>query len=99
MPAAGDALAEAAFARLLVRLEQATFSDDKLAVVRTAAAKNKTLTVAQVAQLMALVTMDDDKVEVATLLHARIRDPENGAALADAVTFSKSKERILGLFP
>jgi hypothetical protein len=55
--------------------------------------------VAQVAQLMALVTMDDDKVEVATLLHARIRDPENGAALADAVTFSKSKERILGLFP
>ncbi len=99
MPAEGEPLADTAFAQLQDRLAQVSFSDDKLAVLRAAAAMQTSLTVAQVAQLMGHLTMDDDKVEVATLLRARVADPENGAALAHAVTFSKSKLLILALFP
>ena len=92
-------MTDGAFARLLAGVEQATFSDDKLSIIRATAAKTQTLTVAQVAQLMGTLSMDDDKVEVATLLHARVRDADRGAELADAVTFSSSKARILALFP
>lgn len=87
----------AALSQLQASISAASFSEDKLAVVRTMATSNA-FTVAQVASLMDAFSFDDDKVEAVTILRACITDPQNGALLSSGFTFSSDKQKVLSLF-
>ena len=84
-------------AQLRSSISAAFFSDDKLALVRTVAARN-TFTVAQVSSLMTSFAFDHDRVAAITILRPSITDPQNGFVLSNNVTFSKDKKAVMALF-
>jgi len=84
-------------AQLRSSISAAFFSDDKLALVRTVAARN-TFTVAQVSSLMTSFAFDNDRVAAITILRPSITDPQNGFVLSNNVTFSKDKKAVMALF-
>ena len=84
-------------AQLRSSISGAFFSDDKLALVRTVAARN-TFTVAQVSSLMTSFAFDKDRVSAITILRPSITDPQNGFVLSNSVTFSKDKKAVMALF-
>lgn len=81
------------FGRLMRQLEQEFFSDDQLAVVRTAARENYFF-VGQVEEILDIFSFEDDRLEAVTLLRPRILDPENSFRLYGKFTFSSSKEEL-----
>jgi hypothetical protein len=56
------------------------------------------LTVAQVAQLVDLVSMSSDKVKVVSVTRARIVDPQNAFKLSAHFTFDSDKQAVKALF-
>lgn len=96
--AQGAPMPAATFGVLLGQVQSATFTDDKMRHIQAAAAGGHTFTVAQVAQLLPALSMDDDKVEVVAILRPRISDPQNGWMLANQITFSQNKQRVQALF-
>ena len=93
----GGSIQPAALSQLQASIASAAFSDDKLSIVRTAAANNR-FTVAQVAQLLGGFSFDNDKVEAVSILRQSIVDPQNAALLASSFTFSSDKQKVMALF-
>ncbi len=83
----------AAFENLVRQVEEESFSDDRLEILRTAALNNA-FTVAQVARLMDLFDFGDDRVEVVRILYPRVVDPENAHELLSHVEFDDEKEAV-----
>ncbi len=86
-----------AFETLVRQLEEESFSDDRLEILRTAA-MNNAFTVAQVARLMDLFDFGDDRVEVVRILYPRVVDPENAHQLLSHVEFDNEKEALQRIF-
>jgi len=96
-PAAPAGMDASGFAALRGAVEAESFSSDQLALIRSAASKNR-FTIDQVGQLMDPLFSDSDKVDVVRLLADRVVDPENAALLAGHVSFSTDKEAVLAAF-
>lgn len=82
-----------AFARLLKALDDASFSDEKYAIVKEAASKNY-FTSGQVLKILRKFDFEEDKLKVAKLLYPRVVDPENFFVVYEAFDFSSSKEEL-----
>ncbi len=82
-----------AFMRLLAALEEASFSDEKYAIVKEAASKNYFKS-EQVLKILKKFSFESDRLKVAKLLYPRVVDPENFFVVYEAFTFSSSKEEL-----
>lgn len=86
-----------AFNALLAQVKGASFSSDKINVVQAAAGSNH-FTIAQVGKLMDACSHSSDKVKVATALRSKVVDPKNAFQLANHLTFSSDKDKVMKLF-
>lgn len=96
-PKAPTAMSTGAFRALLSQVDDASFSDDKIAAVRTAAGSNW-FTIDQVGQLVDAMDFSDGKVGVVKICKDKVVDPENAFQLGSHFSFSADKEEALGLF-
>lgn len=96
-PATPQPMAEPALVALVNAVTSATFGDDQVDVLRTAAAHNS-FTCAQVVRLVAPIAHSSDKVEAITALAPKVLDPENAHVIEGALTFSSDKEAVRKLF-
>lgn len=90
-------MSESSLQALIAAVEDASFADDQVSVLRTAAAGNH-FTCAQVLRLLEPVSFSDSKVEAVTALRLVIVDPQNSFVLEQAFTFSSDKEALRALF-
>lgn len=90
-------MASGPFSALTMQVKQASFSSDKVNVIKAAARQNK-FTVAQVGTLVDQATHSSDKVKIAQILRPSVIDPENGFQLQSHFTFSSDKKTIARLF-
>lgn len=86
-----------AFNALLNSVKQASFSSDKINVVKAAAAGNH-FTIAQLGQLVDATTHSSDKVKTVKIIAPKIVDKKNAFQLGAHFTFSSDKEKVLTLF-
>ena len=84
---------DAAFAQLVEAIKQASFDDEKIAVVRHAAQSNWFRS-AQVGAVMDLLSFDDGKIDAAVAMWPRITDPENSFVIFNKLTFDSSKDKL-----
>lgn len=96
-PASPQPMAEPALVALVNAVTSATFGDDQVDVLRTAAAHNS-FTCAQVVRLVAPIAHSSDKVDAITALAPKVLDPENAHVIEGALTFSSDKEAVRKLF-
>ena len=96
-PPAPAAMSESALQSLLAAVESASFSDDKVGVIATAA-KNNYFTCAQLSRLIASISFSDDKVAAVSAARAAIIDPENAYVLESSFSFSSDREKVRALF-
>ncbi|MCB9777635.1 MAG: DUF4476 domain-containing protein [Alphaproteobacteria bacterium] len=85
------------YAALRAQVQGESFASDRLAVIIGAAPTLK-LTTTQAAELVKLLSFDNDKVAAIQALAGSLTDPQNGAQLADLLSFSSDKETVRGLF-
>lgn len=90
-------MSESAVTSLANAVQKATFGDDQVDVLRTAAAHNA-FTCAQVVRLVAPIAHSSDKVDGIKALAPKVLDPENAHLIEDALTFSSDKEEVRKLF-
>lgn len=86
-------ISDSALASLTQQIGQASFADDKLALVQSAAQYNY-FTVAQVVQLMQLASFDDTRVEIAVALAPRVLDGDRWFEVYGALSFSSSRDTL-----
>lgn len=86
-------MSERDFTSLAHQIGQASFADDKLALVQTAMTVNH-VTVAQVVQLMQLASFDDTRVEIAAACAPRVLDGERWFEVYGALSFSASRDTL-----
>ncbi len=85
------------FSALISAIRAQSFSDNKLSVIRSAAAEHH-FVVGQVVKVLEQLSFSGEKLEVVRTLKSRILDRENHFKLYEAFTFSSDKkalERIL----
>jgi len=87
------AINDSAMASLVQQIGKASFGDDKLALVQSAAQYNY-FTVAQVVQLMQLASFDDTRVEIAVALAPRVLDGDRWFEVYGALSFSSSRDTL-----
>lgn len=87
---------EADFAALLSAIDEASFSEDKLGVVATAAQSN-VFTVEQVGRLVDAMSFSGDKLKVVELLRGRLVDRQSAFKLLEHFTFSGDKQKAQAL--
>jgi hypothetical protein len=85
------AMSDADFRTFLKKVDDASFADDQLSLIKSAAGTNA-FTVDQVVQLVKTCTFEDTKIEVAVMLHARLVDPDRAYLIESAFDFSSSKK-------
>lgn len=93
-PAVGMNAAD--FDALKKAVDDASFSDEKLGVIKVAA-EHAGFTVAQVGELVDLMAHSSDKLAVVETLNRRIVDRKNGFKLLGHFTFSGDKEKVQAL--
>ena len=81
------------YERLLSKLENAKFIEDKLNVLKTSTSVS-TFTCAQVVGIISEIKFSDDKIKVLELLSGNIIDPENKSILASAVQDPFNEGRV-----
>lgn len=81
------------FSRIRSAVAAESFSDDQLAVLRSAS-QGRRFTSAQVSTLMRQFSFSDDRIEAAVMLYPRVADPQNWYTVYDALTFSSDKEEL-----
>jgi hypothetical protein len=91
------AMDEAAFGRLLAQVRQASFADDKVAVVRAGCGRNH-LTISQLTRLVKGMSFADDQLAAVDACAAKVVDPENAFELRGAFSFPSDVERALAHF-
>ena len=96
-PPAPTPMPEAQLVALVHAVESASFSDDQVSVIRTAAAHNH-FTCAQVVRLVKPISFSSSIVESIEAVRPAILDPENAYQLEAALTFSGDKEAVRALF-
>jgi hypothetical protein len=92
-PGAHEGMAPEAFHKLLAQLEDASFADDQLEILQTAAAHN-TFTAHQARRILEKFSFEEDRLNAAKILAPRIVDRENLHELYDAFEFSSSKKKL-----
>ncbi len=97
VPAAPMGMDPGAFAALRQQMQDASFSDDKHALLTTAVAHN-TLTIDQLGQLLDAYSFDDDKVRAVEIAREAVVDPENAFRLGSHFSFSDDANRAQALF-
>lgn len=98
---APHAMDDASFAAFVQRIRAASFSADRVAVVR-ATAPHAWLTAAQIRAVLAEMSFSSERIEVLDLLVPRMVDRHNGAAIFEALPFSSERahaERLLARTP
>ena len=96
-PAAPAPIGESQLQQLIKAVKDASFSDDQVSVLKTAAARNH-FTCAQVVRLLEPISFSDAKLQSIAALKSAIVDPENAFQLEAAMTFSGDKEKVRALF-
>jgi len=86
-------ISEHALESLLERLEDASFAEDQLNILRTAAKHNRFRT-EQVLRILKVFSFEEDRLKAVRILRSRIVDPENLHALYEAFDFSDSREEL-----
>ncbi len=81
------------FRGLRHRVEKVSFSDDRLTLVRSAAAANL-FTVDQVIELMNVCDFEKTKLEIAELLYDRVIDIDQWHRVYGALEFEASRDRL-----
>ncbi len=84
----------AEFNHLLLTIKNASFSDEKIAIIRSAASGH-CFTVPQALTILSQLSFDDDKLIAAKILANALINPQDAYLLADAFTFSDTKEKFL----
>lgn len=87
------AMSPADFDQLLASVEDESFSDGKLRVIKMAAKQNY-FTADQAKQLVAAMSFGDNKVEAAVLLYPQLVDQGNFFKVMDAFTYDSNKEKV-----
>ncbi len=87
------AMAAEPFAALTAAVESESFGDEKVAVLRAAAADNL-FVVEQVRRLLPLFTFSDERVEAAVILYPRTIDQENWFQVYQEFDFDSDKEEL-----
>ncbi len=83
----------AEFARLQQSLRDATFREDHLRVIRSAA-KAHSFTTAQVSELVKPLSFGEDQVEALATLHPRVIDPENFHTLYALLAHASDRQAL-----
>ena len=96
-PTGPTPMSSGAFASLVAAVDDATYSDDKLNAIRSAAAKNW-FTIEQVGRLVDAQTYGSDQVAVVQACAAHVVDPENAFALSPHFTYGSDKDAALAAF-
>ncbi|MBK6690167.1 MAG: DUF4476 domain-containing protein [Deltaproteobacteria bacterium] len=99
-PAPIAPMAEARFLALLEQVKAASFSEDRMQVIKTAAAKNHFRS-AQVSRLLETTSFEEEKNPLVVLLAPKIVDRENQHIILEAFSFSSSREeaaKVLGRY-
>jgi len=81
------------FATIRRAVDETSFSQEKLAVLRSAVS-NRWFTAAQVVGMLGAFDFEKDKVEAAILMHPHVVDPENWFQVYGAFDFDSSKRKI-----
>ena len=93
VPTAPPPMAPDRFQTLSDQVKQVRFSDDQVAMVRTAAQTNY-FTTAQVVALMKLVGFDETRIEIAVACAPRVVDPDQWFQVEGALAFSSSRDDL-----
>jgi hypothetical protein len=78
---------------ILEAIEDASFSSDKLSVLRSAS-RSRWFSAAQVVQVMEKFSFASDKVEAAAMLHEALVDPENWFVVYKALSFESDRRKL-----
>jgi len=88
-----SAMSPADFAQAKEAVRNAAFSSSMLSTAKTILANNY-LTTDQVIEICEIMSFDDTKLEFAKAAYSRVVDPSNYFRVANAFSFSSSKEEI-----
>jgi len=94
---APTAMSDSSLTALLAAVDKASFADDKLDVVQTAA-KSNWFTIAQVGRLIDAMDFGDGRLGVVRACKDRVVDPANAFQLGEHFDFSSEREEALGMF-
>lgn len=78
---------------LLAQINGASFSDDKVQVVKSAASSNW-FTCSQVIAVMQALNFDDDRVEAAAIMHPRVVNKDEWYTVYSGLGFSSSRDKL-----
>ncbi|MCA9677905.1 MAG: DUF4476 domain-containing protein [Kofleriaceae bacterium] len=87
------AMGDADFQALRRRVDAASFADDQLDLIKTAATGNL-FSADQVVSLMKACTYEDTRIEVAALLYTQLTDPDRAYLIYDGFTYASSKKTL-----
>ncbi|RLC43822.1 MAG: hypothetical protein DRH49_00300 [Candidatus Coatesbacteria bacterium] len=86
-------MSEDAFDKLIATLEEASFEDDMLNILRGISSKNY-FTCSQVKRIMDVFEFSEGKISAFSILYKHIIDPENISVVYTSLDFSSDKDRI-----
>ena len=87
------AMGNSDFRQLMDNIENESFSDDKLTVVRMAA-KRSYFTIAQLVQMVSTISFAEDQISAVEIVAPKIVDIQNSHNLLNAFTFSEDKKNV-----
>lgn len=88
-----NAMSEAEFKKLKSNVENESFADDQISVIRIAA-KNKYFTIDQLIRLLSVFSFAEDKIEAVRIVYPKVVDPDNAHNLMSAFTYSDDKKTV-----
>lgn len=94
---ARKAMSSSDFERLISNVEDESFSDDQLRIIRLSA-RSAYYTVDQIVRMIGVLTFSEDQIEALRIMYDRVTDPQNAHNIPNAFTFSEDKaaaERII----
>ncbi len=86
-------LGDQALANVLYDLDRATFSSDKMNIIRHVAGRY-TLSTHAAKRMVRRLTFSNDRVEALEMLYPRVHDKENWYRVYDLLTFSSDRDRL-----
>ncbi len=94
MPPVRTGVSETEFQGILSTIEDQTFESDMLAMAKQIIS-TRPLTSYQIKRILDLFSFEDTKLKLAKFAYNYVIDPENYFIVADAFTFSSSKQKLL----
>ncbi|MCD4817912.1 MAG: DUF4476 domain-containing protein [Candidatus Cloacimonetes bacterium] len=88
-----SAMSNNEFRTLYNNVENESFSDDQLSVVRIATGR-KYFTINQLTQLIGLFSFSDEKIQCVQIVYPKIVDKDNAHNLLGAFTYSDDKKQV-----